>query len=182
MFMPEESHTAPGGGSIFGHVARPPQVVVEPGGLFSRPRSVTMFRLRSDEGREVNCVLPAMLSGTLDLGDRIEIWGYLHRGVLQVTRIHDEDGAEIARVGCFVVTAACGSQQSPDVLTLRQFRDEVLLTTRWGSVAVAVYGRIGPRLARTIAGRPLFCSLVRALLIRPLRILAEDALRARQRR
>lgn len=179
MFMPEASYFAPGGGSIHGEVSRAPDVVTEPGSLFSQARTVTRFRLRLEDGRELNCLLPDLTSGTLDLGDLVEVWGYMYRGVLQVTRIQDADGAELARAGCFVVTAACGDEQAVEVVTLRRFRDEVLIATAAGRALIAAYERIGPRLASHLGSKPWRRRIVRVLVIRPLYLAAARQLRPR---
>jgi hypothetical protein len=53
--------------------------------------------------------------------------------------------------GCFVATAAYGSQMEPAVAALRQFRDGALLTSPLGRLFVAAYYAFSPPLARLIA-------------------------------
>ena len=52
--------------------------------------------------------------------------------------------------GCYIATAAYGSYDAPEVLVLREFRDERLRETRFGRTFIAVYYAISPALARQL--------------------------------
>ncbi|RJP75439.1 MAG: hypothetical protein C4532_00415 [Candidatus Abyssobacteria bacterium SURF_17] len=62
---------------------------------------------------------------------------------------------------CFIATAAYGSGSSHDVMALRQFRDEYLLTNAPGRALVQVYYKHSPPAASFIASRPLLKTAVR---------------------
>lgn len=55
---------------------------------------------------------------------------------------------------CFVATAAHGDIDAPEVVLLRRFRDQKLLTNTPGRVATAAYYRIGPYAAAVIRRYP----------------------------
>ena len=55
---------------------------------------------------------------------------------------------------CFIATAAWGSYQSPFVMVLRDFRDQLLLPTETGAAFVAWYYRTSPPIADWIRPRP----------------------------
>lgn len=66
---------------------------------------------------------------------------------------------------CFIATAALGSNISPSVTLLRQFRDAKLLTNRPGQVFVSFYYSISPPIAEYIAGSAVLKKIVTVLLI-----------------
>jgi DNA-binding beta-propeller fold protein YncE len=65
---------------------------------------------------------------------------------------------------CFIATAAYGSWLDPQVLTLRQFRDQHLLTNAIGSWFVALYYRHSPPIADYIRDREILKAIVRSVL------------------
>lgn len=69
--------------------------------------------------------------------------------------------------GCFIATAAYGTDLHADVVALRSFRDRRLLPTPLGRAFVAAYYRLSPPVADWIAARPRARSAVRTLLVRP---------------
>lgn len=69
--------------------------------------------------------------------------------------------------GCFIATACYGSYSSPDVLVLRRFRDQVLLTKLPGRVFVSIYYFVSPPLADFISSHDRLKKIVRVVLIDP---------------
>jgi len=66
--------------------------------------------------------------------------------------------------GCFIATAAYGSEMAPEVQLLRQFRDRQLLTNAPGRAFVAFYYRYSPALAEAIRPHDGARAVVRAML------------------
>lgn len=79
--------------------------------------------------------------------------------------------------GCFIATAAYGSDKSAEVATLRRFRDEKLLKNPLGQAAVASYYALSPALATVVAESPGLQALVRRALT-PVARVAQQALLA----
>jgi len=79
---------------------------------------------------------------------------------------------------CFIATAACGDNCHPDVIVLRYFRDNHLLTNRLGRTITALYNRIGPTAARLIRGRKAICFVVRFVVVTPAACIARTVFRA----
>ena len=52
--------------------------------------------------------------------------------------------------GCYIATAVYGSCDAPEVLCLRQFRDETLATTLFGRLFIRLYYFLSPPIARRL--------------------------------
>lgn len=66
--------------------------------------------------------------------------------------------------GCFIATAAYGSYFEPNVLVLREFRDNVLRRSLLGRLFIACYYKISPPIADLIAPREYAKKVVRSIL------------------
>jgi hypothetical protein len=75
-------------------------------------------------------------------------------------------GASMAGPGatCFIATAVYGSPDAADVIILREFRDEYLLNSFSGRLAVFAYYEISPPIARYIAKDEKKKAIVRKML------------------
>lgn len=69
---------------------------------------------------------------------------------------------------CFIATAACGHEDSWELLVLREYRNNILLPSRWGSVLVAFYYSVSRPLADLLVSHPFLRKTARLLLVRPL--------------
>ena len=77
--------------------------------------------------------------------------------------------------GCFIATAAYGSEDAGDVELLRQFRNDYLLTWEGGREFVRFYYKVSPSIAKVIAGDERLKFLVRGSL-KPVVFAADVAL------
>ena len=76
----------------------------------------------------------------------------------------DERKADPPSSGCFVATACYGHSEHPDVVALRQWRDQRLRRSAAGRHFIAAYNRLSPSIARFLVGKRVLCSLVRVAL------------------
>jgi len=70
--------------------------------------------------------------------------------------------------GCFIATAACGSELSPEVLILRSFRDNKLQKNILGKLSIRFYYFVSPLLASYIEKNQTLRRSIRKFLIKPL--------------
>jgi len=85
-----------------------------------------------------------------------------------------EDEAEKQDEGggsCFVATAAYRDPAHPDVVYLRAFRDRWLAHRAWGRAFIAVYWRVGPKMAGPVRRSPRLAAGSRFLISRIVRLL-----------
>jgi hypothetical protein len=65
---------------------------------------------------------------------------------------------------CFIATATFGSEMSEEVVSLKQYRDKVLLHKAGGRAFVKFYYLISPPIAKAISNKPKLRVFVRFLL------------------
>lgn len=70
--------------------------------------------------------------------------------------------------GCFIATACYGNYNAPEVIALRQFRDEKLLNTFFGIVFVKLYYSVSPFFAQLISKSDLQKKWVRQYFLEPI--------------
>lgn len=70
--------------------------------------------------------------------------------------------------GCFIATACYGNYDAPEVLILRQYRDQVLLKRTIGRVFIAAYYRVSPFFASIIAKSDRLKRIAIGFLIEPI--------------
>jgi hypothetical protein len=80
----------------------------------------------------------------------------------------DVTGLFKKKSGCFIATACYGSNDAPEVLALRSFRDEVLLKISFGKTLVQFYYLVSPIIANFITKRRTLKDMIRLLLVKPL--------------
>lgn len=72
------------------------------------------------------------------------------------------------KTGCFIATTCYGDYDAPEVLILRKYRDECLLTNWLGILFVKSYYAISPSIAKCIEDSDKMKSLIRNHFLRPI--------------
>ncbi len=85
--------------------------------------------------------------------------------------------APAAKSGCFVATAAFGDVNSYQVVTLRSFRDDVLLRSRIGRLTIRIYYCVSPTIAAHIERSPSRRAIARTILGWTIRLVAKPSRR-----
>ena len=75
---------------------------------------------------------------------------------------------EKSKGGCFIATACYGNYNATEVLVLRNYRDNVLLKTSIGRVAVEIYYLISPPIARLLDKSNSLKAFVRKNILAPI--------------
>ncbi len=121
-------------------------------------------------------IVDGALPGGLELDDAHgTIWGFpSEAGTFDfITRVTDVAGAEasaslsitiapsVARAGCFIATAAYGTDSAEEINILREFRDAVLLPNALGARFVSFYYTASPPAADLISENEFLRTVVR---------------------
>ena len=80
----------------------------------------------------------------------------------------EEEAKRKKSSGCFIATACYENYDAPEVLVLRQFRDDKLLKTFFGKVFVNFYYSFSPFFATLISKSDLLKKLVRQYFLEPI--------------
>ncbi len=88
--------------------------------------------------------------------------GAIFKGITEKTNYTDKTSGG----GCYIATAVYGNYNAPEVITLRKFRDNVLLENYFGRIFVKVYYCISPRFAKWLKNKKLINNFVRKCLDR----------------
>lgn len=70
--------------------------------------------------------------------------------------------------GCFIATAAYGTDTAEEIDILREFRDEILLSNSLGAKFVSFYYRTSPPIAEFISQRNVLRTIVREAFVAPI--------------
>ncbi|MFC1953617.1 CFI-box-CTERM domain-containing protein [Chloroflexota bacterium] len=70
--------------------------------------------------------------------------------------------------GCFIATAAYGTDNAKEINILREFRDEVLLPNDLGAEFVSLYYQYSPPIAEFISHHDLLRTIVRECIVDPI--------------
>jgi flagellar motor switch/type III secretory pathway protein FliN len=73
--------------------------------------------------------------------------------------------------GCYVATKVYGSYEHPQVLQLRDLRDNYLAKRKWGSIFISTYYKYSPKLVRHLDGKDLINKGIRNILNMLIRML-----------
>lgn len=93
-------------------------------------------------------------------------WG-LKESKEYIDRLAAQHGIK-GKEGCFVATACYGDYDAPEVMILREYRDNTLAKTMLGRMFIGVYYRTSPPLAQMIANSDRSKRFVRHCLLSPL--------------
>ncbi len=69
---------------------------------------------------------------------------------------------------CFVATATLGDEDHPALITLRQYRDTILIPRSYGRYLVRTYYAVGPSLAALLRQSAWLRQLSRRFIVEPL--------------
>lgn len=78
--------------------------------------------------------------------DRNKLNGYYNRFIKQFKQ-------DTKSEGCYIATAIYGDYNSPEVITLRRFRDQYLLERSWGKCFVSFYYKYSPAVVKKMKNK-----------------------------
>lgn len=83
------------------------------------------------------------------------------------SRIQETKSGEKKQSGCFIATAVYSNENSPEVETLRRFRDHILVRSYTGRGFITFYYLVSPSISRVIKASGLAKKVVRVVVLRP---------------
>ncbi len=95
--------------------------------------------------------------------------------ISDIDSIYRDEGEEEAN-NCFIATAAYGTPMASEVVLLKQFRNEYLLTNPIGKIFVNSYYKVSPQIADFVRKHPILKSAIRETLA-PLIWISEESLK-----
>jgi Pentapeptide repeats (8 copies) len=137
-----------------------------------RGTTFTGARFRSGYGTQTPFKTRTDFRGTTFIGARFTS-DYAAQYPFMKQMSKDQKGEIIKDSGCFIATACYGDPECHEVRTLRRFRDEHLLISWLGRVAMRAYYFLSPSMAETIQKHPRVRRITREWLVAPLARLAE---------
>jgi len=120
--------------------------------------AITAFDSTTAEHESVFSPEASLLAGPVSQSNESTEFTAMPQLILAFPPLRDEGG-------CFIATAAFGADWEREVMILRNFRDEILLTNAFGRWFVAQYYHLSPALADRLSEMPRARALVRALLM-----------------
>jgi len=82
----------------------------------------------------------------------------------EVEKINNQ---EDKKGGCFIATAVYNSYEAPEVLILRKFRDDILLSSKIGQFFVKFYYSFSPPIAKLLSNKSLLKVIVKNYILTP---------------
>ena len=70
--------------------------------------------------------------------------------------------------GCYVATVAYGNENHDSVLTLKSFRDVILIRTYFGPRLIDIYYRFSPKIASKLEGQVLMNLFIKVFILNPI--------------
>jgi hypothetical protein len=93
---------------------------------------------------------------------------FLKEEFYEIKDLYDIKLQKEKKIGCFIATAAMGSYDHPQVMELRHFRDEWILTKNWGESFVNWYYHYGEKAAKLIDKSNILKQFSYLLIVKPL--------------
>ena len=138
------------------------------GNWLQRYREYQSLQVTAEDeiGQRVTALMVgSVITGQIFDGDEIRIYGTPGRdGIVRTSRIHNISQGHWVNAKqylyCFIATAVTGSAESEEVVTLKRFRDEILMENRLGILLIELYYFVSPPIAsllrRTAALKKVF--------------------------
>jgi hypothetical protein len=98
-----------------------------------------------------------------------------NRSNVNVTDTSNSNAANTKKEGCYIATACYGSYDSPEVIVLRVFRDDILMKSKSGKIFIKIYYKVSPILVRLTMNKKFVNDAIRQLLDRFVHYLIQNS-------
>lgn len=94
-----------------------------------------------------------------------------------VDKLTQEHNIEVKK-GCFIATACYGDYDSPEVIVLRNYRDNILLQSNGGKLFVNAYYKTSPFIAKIIYKSNILKNITKTLIVKPFYKMAKNKMKS----
>jgi len=147
----------------------------ELGGEINYQKAMELYKKSAKEKYSMACnnIGAYYMNGQGVERDYIEACNWLEKALKydplnQLAKYNLSRAKTLKATSCFIATAVYNSPTAPKVMILREFRDQKLLTHKYGEAFVQFYYRYSPPIADYIAKRKVLSEVVRVAFIEPL--------------
>jgi uncharacterized Zn finger protein (UPF0148 family) len=124
------------------------------------------------KAEEMKTIISSSSSKVYAIKNIRQKYGYGLKEAKEIVENFEKNGTIIkSSGGCYIATAVYGSYEAPEVIVLRQFRDEVLAQSMLGKFFIKIYYILAPSISNWLKNTKYINNLVKKTLDKLIKII-----------